>query len=116
MEEGPVCFFKSYGGKAYTLKVGDEVFDGRVTNITDNELVFEQWIFDDLNRPRPPKKFTIKLHRISITLRIDFLDWILKVISMSYPAWKIISLPLFHMTIPPKETSSMIEKNGSTRK
>lgn len=58
----PVAFVTGSDGKAYTLHIGDIVFDGRVKAITDEKIIYEKWVFDVWNRPKPPKTVEVKLH------------------------------------------------------
>jgi len=61
-EQEDVAFVTGSDGKAYTLHVGDLVFDGRVKAIYSDKIIFEKWVYDPLNRPKPPKSIEIKLH------------------------------------------------------
>jgi len=60
--EESVAFVTGSDGLPYTLKVGDIVFDGRVKAITKDKLIFEKWVYDVWNKPKPPKTIEIKLH------------------------------------------------------
>ncbi len=50
--------------KAYTLTVGDAVYDGKVKSIADNMVIFEQQAFDQLGRPKEPKLITVYLYPV----------------------------------------------------
>ncbi len=60
---GKVAIVLGPDGNTYSLRVGDSVFDGKVTQIAGNKLVFEKIIFDAFGREKEKKSIEIYLHR-----------------------------------------------------
>jgi len=62
LPRGRVAVFEGSDGKAYQLREGDNVFDGKVVQVGENNVIFEKIILDPFGREKEKKLIEVKLH------------------------------------------------------
>ncbi len=60
---GEIAIILGSDGKVYSMREGDSVLDGKLIEIQQNKIVFEQIIFDAFGREKEKKTIEIYLHR-----------------------------------------------------
>ena len=60
---GRTAIMMGSDGKAYGMREGDYVFDGKLVDITNDKVVFEKTIYDAFGREKEKKRIEIYLHR-----------------------------------------------------